>query len=61
MSERTKTLGLDAKAGSLVRSGDEVFVGAADKATSKNPRAKAKTPRRDFVEPIMASISAKLT
>ena len=55
MSERMKTLGFDENAGSRVRSGDEVFVGAKDRAISENPRARATMPRRDLVEPIVVT------
>lgn len=48
-----KTLGLDLKAGSLMRSGDEVFVGVTDRATPEKPRARATMPRRDVCEPIL--------
>lgn len=53
ISDRMKTLGLDLKAGSLVRSGDEVFLGAKDETTSQNPRTRAKMPRSDVFEPIV--------
>lgn len=58
MSERIKTLGLDLKAGSLVRSGAEIFVGAEE--TTENPRARAKMPRSDLFEPIMTIFTATL-
>lgn len=57
MSERIKTLGFDLKAGSLVRSGDVLFVGVTDRATPEDARARAKMPRSDVCELIFPNYS----